>query len=57
MSTPNERLRNRILARARQLTPDLGREIVRAWDELARTMDTAEMARLIAVGLDSTDDI
>lgn len=57
MSTPNERFRNRILARARQQTPELGREIVRAWDQLSRDLNTAQMAQLIASGQGVVDDV
>ena len=49
MSTPAERLRNRVIARARQQTPELGRQIIKLWDDLSK-LSATELARAIGMG-------
>ena len=50
MSSPADRLRARFEKRARQLSPELGAEILKAWDSLALELDAVHMAQIIATG-------
>lgn len=50
MPTPAERLRARFDRRARQLTPELGEEILKAWADLSDNINTARLAEIIGSG-------
>ena len=50
MASPADRLRARFEKRAKQLTPDLGEEILKAWDNLSGQINTARLADAIASG-------
>lgn len=48
--SPADRFRARFQRRIRHLSPDLGAEILKAWDELAAQMSVVQLAEIIALG-------
>lgn len=50
MASPADRLRARFNKRARNLSPELAAEMLRAWDNLADRINTANLAQFIAAG-------
>jgi len=50
VSAAADRIRRQLERRVRAAAPELGAEILRAWDRLATQLNTADLARIIATG-------